>query len=312
MGSLADLRNKYEGERVFMIGNGPSLADTPLKLLEDEYTFAMNKINKIYSETSWRPSFYIMSWSPKKIENERNASDDRYVEENIDLGIPCFITSDCADIYGEHGNVYYFDKHSLTVNEDNWLNRATLEDAGRADIETLERVWMDDVEQGVYIYHIMYAATQMAVYMGFDELYFVGCDLGYDYQDPHMRYQVGLDPHQFLQEGSKREYITTAIKRGVFFESIVNGLLFKLINLSSPFVNSVLLSLLDYSDSDHFSSEYMLRIVDRRKIGDDIRKSHTVIKRLCSKRGVRTFNATVGGELELYPRVDISDVVELT
>ncbi len=57
--SLSSFRDKYKGKRVFVIGNGPSLRDTPLNLLRNEYTFAMNRIALTYKTTKWRPSFFL-------------------------------------------------------------------------------------------------------------------------------------------------------------------------------------------------------------------------------------------------------------
>ena len=52
-------QNKHHEDRVFIIGNGPSLAHTPLEKLNDEITIAMNKINLIFEDASWRPTYYI-------------------------------------------------------------------------------------------------------------------------------------------------------------------------------------------------------------------------------------------------------------
>ncbi|MEL7474404.1 MAG: hypothetical protein AAGK04_13885, partial [Planctomycetota bacterium] len=55
---LAQLKNKHRGERIFILGNGPSLNRTPLHQLKDEYTFATNRIHLLYDRIDWRPSFY--------------------------------------------------------------------------------------------------------------------------------------------------------------------------------------------------------------------------------------------------------------
>lgn len=39
---LSELKDKYQGERCFVIGNGPSLRDTDVAKLKDEFTFGMN------------------------------------------------------------------------------------------------------------------------------------------------------------------------------------------------------------------------------------------------------------------------------
>lgn len=52
------LKNKFEGQRVFLIGNGPSLNKTPLYLLKNENTMCFNRINILFERLSWRPTFY--------------------------------------------------------------------------------------------------------------------------------------------------------------------------------------------------------------------------------------------------------------
>ena len=52
----------HKGQRVFLIANGPSLADTNLNLLKDEVTIAMNRISLIYDKNpDWRPTYYLFS-----------------------------------------------------------------------------------------------------------------------------------------------------------------------------------------------------------------------------------------------------------
>lgn len=50
--------NKYQGERCFIIGNGPSLNAADLDTLVNEYTFGCNMIYKIFDQTNWRPTFH--------------------------------------------------------------------------------------------------------------------------------------------------------------------------------------------------------------------------------------------------------------
>ena len=41
---LAELKDKYQGQRAFIIGNGPSLKITDLSKLKEEFTFGLNRI----------------------------------------------------------------------------------------------------------------------------------------------------------------------------------------------------------------------------------------------------------------------------
>ena len=48
-------------KRAFIIGNGPSLSDTPLDLLIGETCFATNEIRLVYDRVKWRATHFICS-----------------------------------------------------------------------------------------------------------------------------------------------------------------------------------------------------------------------------------------------------------
>ncbi len=55
------IRNKYKGERCFLIANGPSLNITPLYLLKDEYTIVFNHSKLMLERLNYIPSFYMLT-----------------------------------------------------------------------------------------------------------------------------------------------------------------------------------------------------------------------------------------------------------
>ena len=57
---LKHLRDKYEGKRCFIVGNGPSLTIEDLDKLKGEHCFAFNKIYEVFDKTDWRPEFYMV------------------------------------------------------------------------------------------------------------------------------------------------------------------------------------------------------------------------------------------------------------
>ena len=59
MNNIQHLKGIGKGKRIFLVGNGPSLNDMNLDLLENEDSIAMNRIELIYPKTKWRPSYYI-------------------------------------------------------------------------------------------------------------------------------------------------------------------------------------------------------------------------------------------------------------
>ena len=56
---LAALKDKHQGKRAFIIGNGSSLRISDLDRLTGEITFACNKIYLAFDQTQWRPTYYV-------------------------------------------------------------------------------------------------------------------------------------------------------------------------------------------------------------------------------------------------------------
>jgi hypothetical protein len=57
---LRSLENKHQGQRAFIIGNGPSLKIEDLNRLNNEITFASNKIYLVFGNTNWQPTYYVV------------------------------------------------------------------------------------------------------------------------------------------------------------------------------------------------------------------------------------------------------------
>mgnify|MGYP000026219829 FL=1 len=56
---LQQLRNKVKGKPLLIVGNGPSLNNTPLDSFNGIYSIGMNKIDMIFERTSWRPDIIL-------------------------------------------------------------------------------------------------------------------------------------------------------------------------------------------------------------------------------------------------------------
>jgi len=54
------LKDKYKGQRVFLIGNGPSLNKTPLFLLKNENVMCFNRFHLMLERVNWTPNFYTI------------------------------------------------------------------------------------------------------------------------------------------------------------------------------------------------------------------------------------------------------------
>lgn len=69
------LKDRHQGRRAVVIGNGPSLEISDLNRLMGEVTFASNKIYLAYDQTDWRPTYYSVEDS-LVIQNNRQAIAD--------------------------------------------------------------------------------------------------------------------------------------------------------------------------------------------------------------------------------------------
>jgi hypothetical protein len=52
-------RDRFKGQRCFVVGNGPSLRQTDLSRLADEFTFGMNRIYLAFEDHAFKPSCLV-------------------------------------------------------------------------------------------------------------------------------------------------------------------------------------------------------------------------------------------------------------
>ena len=244
---LVALKDKYRGHRAFMIGNGPSLAQTPLHLLNNEYSFGLNKIAEIYPKTTWRASFYVcVTVAVTDISHGKTATET--AKET-----PSFVG---------YGNLPYVIEHDKTLRVPEHIYPVWVSSTDwQSDPDP--KIWSHDITKRVSKYgSSMLAAMQIAVYMGFNPLIMVGCDLGWKAFD----YKEDIDPNHFcdnywsrMQLGEREDIVVTQ------------------------------------EMADYYTAEAL--------------SCHILAKKACDARGVKIYNATMGGELEIYPRVDLVDVV---
>lgn len=218
--------------RAFIVGNGPSLAHTPLDMLIGETAFACNRIALIYDKTDWRPNYYIRS-EGLELYNMPDPSlwqdDIRYHLDHPDIEVHCNA---------------YFSKHLGT----------SAHGAHRLKLCT-HYLQHFDSDECPYMWHLpvtcsygssVNVAMQLAVQMGYGPLYLIGCDLGY----------IDDKPSHFTDEYEK-----------------------------------------GYED--------MLR--PARYANLDTLNAHIIAAR---SSPVPIYNATIGGDLDVYERVDFEGLFE--
>ena len=227
---LTSYKSKYTGKRCFLIGNGPSLKAEDLTMIHNngDITFAFNRVYNIFEDTPWRPTFYIS-------QDEKMLSGCQDIVNTLEL--PCkFIPI----------QLHWY--HDININEAVYFNMNWQQAEN-----PMEFGFSDDIAHEIYCASTaMYTAAQIAAYMGFSEIYF-----------------IGVDHHFQTSINNKGEIVV------------------------------------DNTVKDYFSDKYN---VDKDNLyipnTEKSTLTYVAMKKHCDERNIKVFNATRGGKLEVFLRVD--------
>ncbi len=225
------LQNIHQGDRAFIIGNGPSLSVSDLDHLKNEVTFASNKIYLAFDETDWRPTYYcvedhlVMRFNHDRITRLR--------------GFPKFFPFylECCPLPDKESLIYFM------AYDDFYPDRPD---------------FSADFTQGLcWGATVTYALMQIAFFMGIRELYLIGMDFSFT----------------------------------VLSKENQEGLL------------------VSKGEQNHFHPDY-------RPIGEPWNtpkleyqeRSFQVGREFFESHGGKIYNATRGGKLEIFPRVDFDSL----
>lgn len=241
------LKDKYKGERVFLIGNGPSLKAEDLESIKDEYSFGCNRIPLIYKDTTWRPTFYIGT-DGELI--HKKGYDLKLVEENKETEY-IFLTTRDFEVTADVSRTIYFpmiDRYEVPAD------------------------FSYDICAGVYDARtVVYMALQLIVYMGFKKIVLLGMDGGW--------------PTKIGEDGRR---------------------------------------IIDYDQPVHFSEEYddeelkefLNSWVDFNHLKEcglrDLVEVWSEVKYFLEKKDIEVLNATRGGRIEVYDRVNLEELFDST
>ena len=225
----------HEGDRCFIIGNGPSLKSSDLDRIKGEYSFAANKIYNIYSKTAWRPTYYV-----------------------------CM---DSMSIVEEIG--YEIEKVSADYLFINWQQRKNIKQSDKvilcnANPRYVVNLWddkkvrfSDDCSECIdNARTVTYTSIQLAAYMGFKCIYLLGVDANYP----------------FYRDGKGRKHSTDV-------------------------------KLSHFENGGYKRIDYLVKETNET--------GYRLSREYCQKNGIKIFNATRGGKLEIFERVDF-DKIDLT
>ncbi|MCM1232442.1 MAG: DUF115 domain-containing protein [Ruminococcus flavefaciens] len=198
---IKDFYRKHEGKRCFVIGNGPSLRTEDLERLKDDLTFASNSIYAVYSSTNWRPTYYC-AWDPifcREIMSEK---------QNMSVlmdGCEAAFTS----ILGE-GMQY---RDDIDMRKLYYMRTISKKSENKLPLFS-----SDCCEQVYAAGSITYGMLQLAVYMGFTQIYLLGMDFSYSVEqhedDTIVRNNVCNHMEEIEKEEAKRFYKKTVDRHG--------------------------------------------------------------------------------------------------
>lgn len=226
---LAKLRGIYQGKRCFVIGTGPSLTAADLDALSGEYTFASNSIFRYFDKTSWRPDFYAVCDAIYYMSNKKNCDDVSPTKQK-------FFPLDFALNFGFNADCRYFLRPYYGSNHPKFKVNP-----------------MRAFEEGCTVtYHLL----QLAVMMGFSEIYLLGIDFNYSlYKD---------NKGNIIRDDKVKDY--------AFNDKAAN---YNVPNLEACYYA--------YSAAEEYCKQHDYK--------------------------VRIYNATRGGKLEVFMRVNFDDVI---
>lgn len=161
-------RGRFAGQRCFVVATGPSLTMEDLDRIRGEYSFSMNSCLLAWENTAWRPDVYMIQ--------------DRYVYQKLapllagDAGsqLPeIWVSGQIAAAYPVPERFRAFPLHELDHKMFHWK--------GWGEFRFSEDCY-SCVCDG---YSVTFSALQMACYMGFREIYLLGCDCNYNQPKSH-------------------------------------------------------------------------------------------------------------------------------
>jgi hypothetical protein len=310
---IQNFKNVHQGERVFILGNGPSLEQTPLERLDDEFTIAVNKISKIYSETDWRPSYFVFhdavheDWNQYGIDGlVENLSQDRIdsVQETVELGIPCFLSRPAERWFGGRENVLFYDPATPNTDEQNKVIKN----------KQIRSVWSNDIAEYITCFaSSITVSAQIASYMGFTKLYFLGCDLyGPTLKQrliyPEAEYHGSFDlksnykPTQLIEIIQKSDHKIKTLANTIYMKYLEDS--YKKVQeyYDLPFDNQ-------FNNKTHFTGYDSDTKRSAHSLNEQVRRAHKLIKLASEEYDFEAYNATVGGHLEVYERVDLNEIL---
>lgn len=154
---LIKFKDSQIGKRVFIIATGPSLKINDLEVLQNnnELTMSMNRIYNAFNDTSWRPNYYVISDG---------------------VGIRDYENLEEKDEWFANTEKFFSDNYLGF-----WNNQIDGTYHCFRQVQNSTKVeFSSDISDIIYSgLTVVYSCLQLAVYMGFKEIFLLGCDFSF-------------------------------------------------------------------------------------------------------------------------------------
>lgn len=203
-------RDIHHGERCFIMGNGPSLKDVDFAKLRDEYVFG---VNQIMSVSGWEKA-NINYWVciDGDILGMWNNADYNFYKKMILLAgrdIKAFVPVEARYYCRHHGLEDYLDIGYMNIKEQ-YIN---LDQQLTVNFPDMKKFIMQP-------YNAVIACINIAIYMGFKEIYLLGCNQ--TVLEDEIKSYLGnqsLNMHAFSDDDTSEKITLNRMKtKGIYFE----------------------------------------------------------------------------------------------
>lgn len=191
---LRKLKDSHKGERCFIVATGPSLTFDDLHAIKDEFSFGMNSCALALDKTDWTPSLYGIQdeYVYLKIKDVLNNEAKMRLKDRI------IVADTMVRLCPEMARFHQF-PHTFMDHKYDHKKTGTIR-------------FSEDCDNIVYDgYSILFSLMQLAVYMGFNEIYLLGCDCTYQGNKKNFIEHGAIDPN-FDIAGLRLIYIHSLFK----------------------------------------------------------------------------------------------------
>lgn len=197
-GDLRQLKDIHLGERCFIVATGPSLRVEDVEALENEFTFGVNGVFKLFDKTAWRPTYYALCDPfvyPDYIKNGYDMNIDSFSKNGA------FFSYSLRRMLKKNPNAktvkqipFCMLDHALTFN-------------GKSLRYSADPLW------GFYnLRTVVGFCINLADYMGFKEIYILGVDCDYITHGQHFDAEKSPNLLEYEQLVMAQEFLLGAFR----------------------------------------------------------------------------------------------------